>query len=260
VHVLARAITDAATSAKVKVVRAKHVHEQVGHGLKAMLHGKEVLVGQRSLLVDNQVEIPASVKSKQTTTFVSVNGTLAGYITFKDELRPETKPTLMRLRKFGIQHMLMITGDSRVTAEAIAKPLGITDIKAEALPADKLYALESLTDRPVAFVGDGVNDAPVLTAADVGIALGARGSTAASESADVVILRDDISLLAQAVDIARRTFRIAKQSIVIGIAISLGLMLAFSTGRFSPLLGAILQEVVDVIVILNALRAHYGRP
>jgi P-type E1-E2 ATPase len=134
--------------------------------------------------------------------------------------------------------------------------LGITDYHAQALPGDKLRVIEEIQDRPVAFVGDGVNDAPVLTAADVGIALGARGSTAASESADVVILQDDIGYVARAVGVAQRTLALAKQSILVGIAISVGLMLVFATGKFTPVLGAILQEVVDVVVIFNALRAH----
>ncbi|HET6924666.1 MAG TPA: HAD-IC family P-type ATPase, partial [Candidatus Saccharimonadales bacterium] len=133
---------------------------------------------------------------------------------------------------------------------------GINDVYAEALPGEKVHSIEQVSERPVVFVGDGVNDAPVLTAADVGIALGARGSTVASESADIVIMLDDLSRVAVATRIARRTFAIARQSILIGIFISLALMVMFATGKFPPLLGAILQEVVDVVVIFNALRAH----
>jgi len=119
-----------------------------------------------------------------------------------------------------------------------------------------LRILEQVKNKPVAFVGDGVNDAPVLTASDVGIALGARGSTVASESADIVIMPNNIGRVAMATRIAKYTFRIAKQSILVGIFISVGLMFVFATGRFTPLTGALLQEVVDVIVIVNALRAH----
>src|SRR5690606_2269304 len=115
-----------------------------------------------------------------------------GAIEFTDALRPQSKDMLKKIKALGIKHTLMVTGDNMATARAIAKKLGITDIKADSLPADKLVAIESVKDRPVAFVGDGVNDAPVLTASDVGIALGARGSTAASETADVVIMLDDI--------------------------------------------------------------------
>jgi P-type E1-E2 ATPase len=150
----------------------------------------------------------------------------------------------------------MLTGDHQAAAKSIADKLGITEFLASALPGDKLRVVEGINERPVAFVGDGVNDAPVLTAADIGIALGARGSTAASESADVVVLQDDLSYVARAVAVAQRTLAIAKQSILIGISISVVLMLIFATGKFTPVLGAILQEVVDVVVIFNALRAH----
>ena len=128
------------------------------------------------------------------------------------------------------------------------------------MPADKLHILSKFKNRPVVFVGDGVNDAPVLSASDVGIALGAEGSTAASESADMVVMLNDISRVAVGYEIAKKTFRIAEQSILIGIVISLGLMALFATGKFPPVLGALLQEVVDVFVIFNALRAHNIKP
>src|ERR1019366_91311 len=143
----------------------------------------------------------------------SINGQLAGVISFKDEIRPESSKMLSTLRKLGIKHILMVTGDNLAAAKAIAAKLGITDIQAEALPSDKLLAISRLGDRPVVFVGDGVNDAPVLTASDVGIALGARGETAASESADMVIMLNDFEQVARGFAIAKRTFSIARQSI-----------------------------------------------
>jgi P-type E1-E2 ATPase len=228
------------------------------HGLKAVLHGKDVILGHLSFLRNHNVALPAAFKpgsSKQTTTFVAVNGQLAGTISFNDELRPESRRTLKLLKKLGIRHLLMITGDNAGTANRIAQQLGIEDVKAEASSGNKLHAIEAVANRPVVFVGDGVNEAPVLTAADVGIALGANGSIIASESADILILQNDLSLVAQALSIAKRTFKIAHQSILGGIFLSLVLMLLFATGRFSSLLGAILQGAVDVLVVFNTLRA-----
>ena len=258
-HILARSIVQKAADDGIKIPKAKQVRELAGHGLKGGLQGKEIIVGRLSLLEENNIPLPKNFKSdsiKQTASYLAINGELAGIITFVDEIRPETKAMLTRLKKAGIKHTLMITGDNSVTANAIAKQLGIEKVVADALPADKIHALEAVKDRPVGFVGDGVNDAPVLTASDVGIALGARGSTAASESADIVIMLDDVSKVAEGVEIAKRTFFIAKQSILIGIFISLGLMAVFSTGRFKPVHGALLQELVDITVIVNALRAH----
>ena len=258
-HVLAQAIVSAADQKSLKYTKAKHVTEAAGHGLQAHLKGKDVLVGRLDFMTDHNVTMPRNFKQAsvtQTAAYVAIDGKLAGVITFEDELRPESKATLAQLTKLGVSRILMITGDHAAAAKNIASKLGITDYHAQALPGDKLRVIEEIQDRPVAFVGDGVNDAPVLTAADVGIALGARGSTAASESADVVILQDDIGYVARAVGVAQRTLAIAKQSILVGIAISVGLMLIFATGKFTPVLGAILQEVVDVVVIFNALRAH----
>lgn len=260
-HVLARAIVTAAADEKLPSQKARNLQEIAGMGLHAIINGKEAIVGRLSFMQQQHVTLPRQFNPDavaQTATYVAIGGSLAGYITFKDELRPEADSTLQTIKKLGIKHILMVTGDNLATAKAIAKRLGITDIWAGALPGDKLRAVESITSRPVAFVGDGVNDAPVLAAADVGVALGARGSTAASESADVVIMQDSVRHVALAIMIARRAFSIARQSIFIGIGISVALMLIFASGRFSPVLGAIVQEAVDVIVIFNALRAHGG--
>lgn len=260
-HILAHAIVTSAKAKHLKFTKAKHVKEIAGRGLSASLKGREVLVGRFSLLEEKGVQTPKTFKLgdvKQTAAYVALDGQLAGVITLKDEQRPESKATLESLRDQGLKELIMITGDNKATALKIAKQLGIAHVHADTLPADKLHVLDEVKpkDRPVVFVGDGVNDAPILMAADVGIALGARGSTAASESADMVIMLDDISRVAMALSIAKRTFRIARQSILVGIGLSLLLMLVFATGKFSPLSGAIVQEAVDVVVIFNALRAH----
>lgn len=258
-HVLAKAIVQHAADSKIKIPKAKHVKEVPGNGLIASVKGKNVVVGRLGLIKEYELELPKNfnaAKVQQTAAFIGIDGRLAGVISFKDELRPESKHTLKRLRSMGIKKILMVTGDNKSTAQSIANQLGISTVYAEALPADKIKAIENSEPKPVGFVGDGVNDAPVLAASNVGIALGARGSTAASESADVVIMLDNLEQVASGVNIAKRTLFIAKQSIWIGIIISVGLMLVFATGKFLPIYGAILQEVVDVIVIFNALRAH----
>lgn len=263
-HVLAQAILEKARAANVKPAKAKNVKEISGHGLQARLGGKEVTIGRLSLLEGQQkLALPKGFKLQdiqQTAAAVIIDGKLAGIITFTDKIRPEAKQTLARLLEYGVQRFMLVTGDSKATAIAVARKLGLSkkDVFAEALPGDKIRAVETAEARPVAFVGDGVNDAPVLTASDVGIALGARGSTAASDSADVVIMQDNLEQVAESRYIARRTFSIAKQSIFIGIALSVVLMFIFATGKFRPIYGAALQEIVDVVVIINALRAHAG--
>lgn len=262
-HVVAQAIVDEAKQQGIKLAKAKHAKEFAGRGLQAQLKGQSVLIGRLSLLQEQQVTLPKNFKVasvKQTAAFVAIDGTLAGVLLLSDQIRLESQITIDRLHQLGIKEITMVTGDHRVTALAIANKLGIDNVYAEALPADKLRLLDQAKYRPAAFVGDGVNDAPVLTAADVGIALGARGSAAASESADMVIMLDDVSRVAGGVEIAQRTFGIARQSILIGIGLSVGLMLIFATGRFTPLAGALVQEIVDVVVIFNALRAHLITP
>jgi P-type E1-E2 ATPase len=158
----------------------------------------------------------------------------------------------------GVEETLLLTGDSLPTAEKIAAQAGISRVQAGCLPGDKVSIVAGLRIRPVMMVGDGVNDAPVLAAAEVGVAMGAKGSTAASESADVVIMLDDLSRAALAVDIGQRTMRIALASIWIGILLSVGLMVAAVFGYIPAVAGALLQELVDLATILNALRALRG--
>lgn len=261
-HVMAMAIVKHMAYIKLKIMPAKHVKEVSGLGLVATVKHQHVVVGRLSLLKENGVVLPSKFKPQNianSSVYVAIDGELAGVINLSDEIRPESKDTLARLHKLGLANAIMITGDNESIANKIAKQLGIDKVYAETLPADKLHLLESIKDRPLIYVGDGVNDAPALTAADIGIALGARGSTAASESADMVIMLNDLGRVATAISIAKRTFFIAKQSILIGIGISLALMVLFSTGKFSPLVGAVVQEVVDVVVIFNALRAHTGK-
>ena len=258
-HILAKAIITKAEASHTQISKAKHVRELAGHGLQAKVGPKEVLVGRLGMLEDYKVELPSNFDQNEiqsTAAFVAIDGRLAGIISFKDEIRPETKKTLKRLQQLGVRTMLMVTGDNKSVAKSVAKAVGIKDYTAEALPGDKIRAIENEKDGPVVFVGDGVNDAPVLTASDLGIALGARGSTAASESADIVIMTDDLSQVAKGKEIAKRTFFIAQQSILVGIGLSVILMVIFATGKFKPIYGAAIQEVVDVVVIFNALRAH----
>jgi len=258
-HVVAQAIVAHAAAQKIKLTKAKHIQEISGRGLRAVLRGSEIIVGRFSLLEEQGVQVPPKFKHQevnQTAVYVSVGGELAGLIRLQDELRPEAQTTVNRLRVNGVKNILMVTGDNKTTALAVAKQLGISEVHAETLPADKLRIIQASKQRPLVFVGDGVNDAPVLTGADVGVALGARGTAAASESADLVIMLDDVSRVAMAHALAKRTFKIARQSILAGIGLSVLLMLVFATGKFPPLAGALLQEVVDVVVIFNALRAH----
>lgn len=260
-HILASAILTYADEIGCKPPKVKHVREDAGHGLSAGVGGHRLLVGRASFLKREGVTLPKTAESdgtKQTSTFVAVGDELIGVMYFEDEVRADSKATIERLMAHGVEDAYMITGDNEATAHKIAALVGIPlrDVVAHALPIDKLRTVERVAKPPVAYVGDGVNDAPVLVAADVGIALGAKGSTAASESADIVIMQDNFGKVADAHDIARRTFMIARQSILVGIGLSVVLMLIFSTGRFAPVWGAAVQELVDVVVIFNALRAH----
>lgn len=262
-HVIAHAIVSAASKNKVKKIKVKELKEIAGLGVKASVKSKKIHLGNLRFIKEEKIKLPVKfpmIKKNETVCYVAFDQNLIGIIYLTDNIRSNARQTLNQLHNLGIRELAMVTGDNKLVADVIAKKLGFDDVLAEALPADKYSFITKNTSKPAVFVGDGVNDAPVLTAADVGIALGARGSTAASESADMVIMLDDLSRVAIALDIAKKTFAVAKQSILIGIFLSLILMIIFAFGKIMPLYGALLQEVVDVFVIFNALRAHNLKP
>lgn len=261
-HVLAKAITDAASSQGIKIPKAKHVSESRSHGVTAVVGGTKVFVGRMSLLETHGIALPPSFAAKaqkHTVAYVAIDGELAGIISFNDAVRPETSNALESLKQLGVRHFMIITGDNEQAAHATAKQLGITDITADALPATKLHTLEAVHNRPVAFVGDGIADAPVLTTADIGIALGARSATAATESCDIAIMSHDLGLVPVAVKIAKRSMRIARRSTLAGLVLTLILIAIFATGKFAPIYGALFQEVIDLLVIIVAMQAHANR-
>ncbi len=262
-HLLAKAVIEDAKLKGVKPLKVKHLEEIAGLGLVGDIKSDKVQIGNYTLIKRQKIEMPKNYlhhKINQTAAYITFNDKLAGVITFTDEIRPESLDTLSFLHDLGLKKISMITGDNMPTAKLIADQLGIDKVYADALPADKLHILSQMKPKPVVFVGDGINDAPVLAASDVGIAMGVRGSTAASESADMVVMLDDLSRVAAGLEISKKTFKIAKESIWLGIAFSSALMLVFATGKFLPLYGAITQEFVDVFVIFNALRAHSIKP
>ena len=256
-HILARSIVAYADDHGIDGVATDSLSEVTGKGVSAMVAGQKVLVGKLSFVApDSKIDKP-----QQTAIYLSVAGKLWGYVLFIDHIRPEAAETMATLQKLGVSHLMMLTGDQKAIATKVASQTGLTDVQADLLPQDKIAALKAIphSDHPVFMVGDGVNDAPSLATADVGIAMGAHGSSAASESADVVILKDDLSKVAKAVIISQDTMRIARQSVLIGIFICLGLMLIASSGLIPAFIGAMFQEVVDTVSILWALKARYSK-
>lgn len=253
-HILARSLVAFVTQDQLYPVT--EVQEIVAQGVSATVDQQVIHVGKAAF-----AHAPATLKRPdQTTVYVSIDGQYAGYLTFNDQVRPETQQTLARLRQLKLQHLIMLTGDQQAIAEKIGASLDLDAIHSNCLPEDKIKLLKTTAEtyQPIAMVGDGVNDAPSLATADVGIAMGAHGATAASESADIVILKDDLKRVATAVQICQETMQIAKRDVLAGIAVLVALMLVATTGFIPALLGAMLQEAVDMMTILLALKARRG--
>ena len=231
--------------------------ESPGRGVSGSVEGRRVEVGSPGHLREGGVSLPDTANAG-TTAHVAVDGRVVGTIQFADRMRHQVPSLMQHLAVLGVRDTVMLTGDREAPAEAIAAQAGIRTVRANLLPADKVAAVRDLTRRHgnVMMVGDGINDAPALAAATVGVAMGAHGTAVSAEAADVVLLVDDIARLGDAMAISRRMRRIALQSIGVGLGVSFGLMVVASLGHITPAAGAVMQEALDAAVILNALRVR----
>ncbi len=264
-HVLATSIVEAARSRSLHLRLPTNVTEHPGNGIAGQVDGHTVALGKQ-LWVDpasDSVETENLQRDEategHTTVFCAVDGTLAGILLLEDPIRDDAAATVASLRRAGIASIAMLTGDQAGVAERVGAELGLDETLAQLSPAGKIDAVRlARQEGTTVMVGDGINDAPALAAADVGIAMGARGATASSQAADVVLMVDRLGRLVDAIHIARRTRGIALQSITIGMGLSLLAMLAAAAGYLPPVEGALFQEAIDLAVILNALRALSG--
>jgi heavy metal translocating P-type ATPase len=254
-HVVGRALVGEARRRGLVLSLPSEVTETAGSGISGIVDGVRVAVGGDTYFG----EAPSSgAKASRGAMRVKVlfDSTPAGTITLEDRLREDALQLVTQLRALGISRVVLASGDELSTATAIARSLGLDDVAARLAPADKVAVIEKeRVHGKVLMVGDGVNDAPALAAADVGIAVGVENLAAAAEAADIVLVRDDLSKIATAISIARRSRKIALQSIYTGIGLSLLAMVLAGAGYLPPVGGALLQEAIDVAVILNALRA-----
>ena len=241
-----------------ETVPATAIEEVAGHGIKATIEGKTVLVGNAKLMKQFGIEAP-EVKEAGTLIFVAIDNQFAGYLVIADQLKPDAISAIKELKAEGVKQTVMLTGDNQQVAEAIAKEVGVDKVYAELLPDGKVDRLEELLKasspkNKVAFVGDGMNDAPVLARADVGIAMGGLGSDAAIEAADVVIMNDEPSRIASAIKLSRKTLRIVKQNIIFAIAVKI-IVLALGALGLASMQAAVFADVgVTIIAVLNAMR------
>ena len=255
-HPISRSIQEACAD-DLTGVEVTDVQERGGHGITAQADGHTIAVGNQRLMDALNVAVPSDLNLNGTTVLVACDGVYVGVILVADQVKVGAKEALSKLKAVGVGKTVMLTGDGDAPAAAVAKELGVDEYHSKLLPVDKVTLLEQLLEqeRPVAFVGDGVNDAPVLTRADVGIAMGAMGSDAAIEAADVVLMEDDLRKLPLAMAIARKTLRIVRENIVFALAVK-ALCLVFSAVGIANMWWAIFADVgVMVLCVCNAIRA-----
>ncbi len=265
-HVLAAALVRAARERGIELVFPGDVREQHGAGIEGTVDGHRVALGKASYVSQGAPMPPRarevrrrSMLDGSSCIFVAIDGRVAGASIVDDPIRPDAPRVIRALRRAGIERVIMVTGDHPDVAESVGAALGVDRILSERDPMEKVEALEAEREAGVVvMVGDGLNDAPALAAADVGVAMGARGATASSEAADIVLVADRLDGLVEAIAIARRSRAIAVQSVLLGMGLALAFMFAGAFGLFVPVVGALIQELIDVATILNALRALGG--
>ncbi len=269
-HVLGEALVRAAEESALELAMPDDVEEQPGQGIAGTIDGRRVAVGSRAFLRSQGYDADAVAGASLATgrgsgeahVLVGIDGTPAGVIVMADDLRPDADRVVERLRAEGVRHVAMVSGDRASVAQRVGQEIRVDRVYADQSPEDKLEVVRTLREdrdlRPVIMVGDGVNDAPALAVADLGIAMGAAGATVSSETADAVITVDRIDRVADAVHIGRRSLHIARQSVLVGMGLSIAAMGVAAAGYLPPVAGALLQEVIDLAVILNALRALRG--
>ena len=256
-HPIANSIREA-YGKELDLNRVTNTEEIAGHGIKAVIDGKTVLLGNEKLMKSESI-FYTPCKSMGTVVYVACNGVFEGAVVISDTIKDGAKEAIHDMKQVGVRHTVMLTGDRREAAETVAQTLGIDEVHAELLPGGKVEQVEALLKAEkqkerLAFVGDGINDAPVLTRADIGIAMGSMGSDAAIEAADIVLMDDDVTKIASVVRIARKTLRIAKQNIVFALAIK-ALVLILGALGMANMWEAVFADVgVSVIAILNSMR------
>ncbi|MER9630895.1 cation-translocating P-type ATPase [Mesorhizobium sp. M0296] len=257
-HPLAKAVVNYAARMKIDVPEPEQYEQLQARGVKATVSGRTVLVGNASLLREAGVPLSDAIeKGGQTPVHVAVDGKFAGVILIADTLRPGAREALAKLRATGVKRMVMVTGDNEATARTIAKELGVDEVRANLMPQDKVAAIAELQKQGhrVAMVGDGINDAPALARADVGIAMGGGGTQAALEAADIALMKDDLAKIVSARAIARRAYRTIQEKIFVGVGVVhvLGITAALM-GWIGPIQAAILHLGPDVLVFLNSAK------
>ena len=264
-HRLARVVVDAAVAKGLAIPAASMQNEKPGQGVSGIVNGRAVRVGSRAFVLASGTADAGQLRHLESRAvalraYVGVDDRLVGVIEYADELRPDVPDVLRRLNRLGVRRVVLLSGDHAPNARMMAARAGISDVRGDLLPGDKASLVQSLMreGEVVMMVGDGTNDAPAISSASVGVALAGHGGGITAEAADVIVLRDSLSAVGEAVAIGHRTMRIAKQSIWVGLGLTALAMIWAAGGGIAPVAGALLQEAIDVAVIMNALRTIQG--